>query len=203
MLELLNLPFDVTRADIDETPHPGEHARDYTARLSREKAQTVAARGTEGDVVILAADTTVADNGAILGKPADPDEARAMLRQLRGRTHQVYTAISLLDTATGRALTDVALTDVTMRNYPGAEMDAYIASGDPFDKAGGYAIQNTAFHPVAGLRGCYPNVMGLPLCLLAAALRTIGIEPPPDAPGLCLHPDDPACDLDHDMLNRL
>ncbi len=203
MLGLLNLPFDVTRADIDETPHPGEHARDYTARLSREKAQAIAARGTDGDVLILAADTTVADGPEILGKPADADEARLMLRQLRDRTHQVYTAISLLDTATGRALTDVSLTDVTMRAYSDAAMDAYIASGDPFDKAGGYAIQNTAFHPVAVLRGCYPNVMGLPLCLLAAMLRDFSVEPPPDAPGLCLHPDDPACDLDPDMLNRL
>jgi MAF protein len=203
MLGLLNLPFDVTRADIDETPHPGEHARDYTARLSREKAQAIAARGTDGDVLILAADTTVADGPEILGKPADADEARLMLRQLRDRTHQVYTAISLLDTATGRALTDVSLTDVTMRAYSDAAMDAYIGSGDPFDKAGGYAIQNTAFHPVAVLRGCYPNVMGLPLCLLAAMLRDFSVEPPPDAPGLCLHPDDPACDLDPDMLNRL
>ena len=90
-----------------------------------------------------------------------------------------------------------------MRDYSDAEIDAYIASGDPFDKAGGYAIQNTAFHPVAALRGCYPNVMGLPLCLLAASLRAVGMEPPPNAPGLCLHPDGSVCDLDRDMLNRL
>lgn len=203
MLGLLHLPFDVTRADIDETPLPGEHARDYTARLSCEKAQAIAAQTQGRDVLILAADTTVADGPAILGKPDGADDARAMLRQLRGRTHPVYTAISLLDAATGHALSEVAVTEVTMRDYSDAEIGAYIASGDPFDKAGAYAIQNTAFHPVVGLRGCYPNVMGLPLCLLAAMLRAFGVEPPPDAPGLCLHPDGLACDLDRDTLNRL
>ena len=203
LLRLLRLPFDVTSADIDETPQPGEPARDYTARLSREKAQAVFERLEGGDALILAADTTVADGNEILGKPADDVEARAMLRQLRGRVHQVYTALTLLDAATGRRWTDVALTDVRMRDYAEDEIDTYIASRDPFDKAGGYAIQNTTFRPVAGLRGCYANVMGLPLCEVVRALRDFGMTVPPSAPGLCTHVDDPGCDIDPELLNRL
>jgi MAF protein len=173
-LGLLGVSYDVTKADIDETPLPGEAAADYTLRLSREKAQAVL-KNVDSDCLILAADTTVADGTAILGKPADPMEARAMLIQLRGRVHQVYTAITLLDVASGRIHSEVALTDVYMRSYTDAEMEAYIASGDPFDKAGGYAIQNPEFHPVEELRGCYSNVVGLPLCYLAQALRDFGI----------------------------
>jgi predicted house-cleaning NTP pyrophosphatase (Maf/HAM1 superfamily) len=98
-----------------------------------------------------------------------------MLIQLRGRVHQVYTAITLLDAASGRIYSEVAMTDVCMRSYTDAEMETYIASGDPFDKAGGYAIQNPEFHPVEELRGCYSNVVGLPLCYLAQALRDFGV----------------------------
>ena len=203
LLGLLRLPFDVTRADIDETTHPGEPARDYTARLSREKAQAVFERVKGSDALILAADTTVADGDEILGKPADDAEARAMLHRLRGRVHQVYTALTLLDAATGRHRTDVALTDVRMRDYTEDEIEAYIASGDPFDKAGGYAIQNTAFHPVAGLRGCYANVMGLPLCEVVRALHDFGVTVPPAAPGLCTHAGDSGCDIDPELLNHL
>jgi septum formation protein len=174
LLGLLGVAYDVTKADIDETPLPGEPAAEYTRRLSREKAQAVL-KQADSDCLIVASDTTVADGAAILGKPADPVEARAMLVQLRGRVHQVYTAITLLDTASGRIHSEVALTDVCMRAYTDAEIETYIASGDPFDKAGGYAIQNADFHPVEELRGCYSNVVGLPLCYLVQALRDFGI----------------------------
>lgn len=175
LLGLLELPFDVTTADIDETPLDGESARAYTIRLSQEKAQAVLCTVANG-ALVLAADTTVADGDAILGKPADAAEARSMLRQLRGRTHQVYTALTVIDTRTGQGMTEVSATDVPMRAYSDDEIEAYIASGDPFDKAGSYAIQNTDFNPVPSLTGCYANVMGLPLCHLVRALRAFGVN---------------------------
>lgn len=199
LLDLTGLPFRHTSADIDETPHPGESARDYTIRLSCDKARAVQ-QSAPGDTLILAADTTVADGDAILGKPANPDEARAMLHQLRGRAHQVYTALTLIDTATGRSITDVAVTNVPMRNYTDAEIDAYIASGDPFDKAGGYAIQNVDFHPAHLASGCYANVVGLPLCHLLRVLRTFDITRETDVPLLCQQQHAYECDVTREIL---
>jgi MAF protein len=101
-----------------------------------------------------------------------------MLRRLRGRSHSVYSAVTLLETTTGRTMADVAETRVTMRAYTDAEIAAYVASGDPLDKAGAYAIQHAGFHPVAELQGCYANVMGLPLCHLIRCLRAWDVVPP-------------------------
>ncbi|MCK4316249.1 MAG: septum formation protein Maf, partial [Anaerolineae bacterium] len=135
--------------------------------------------------VVIACDTVVALEGEILGKPHDAAEAVSMLRRLRGRSHTVCSAVTLLEPATGRALTDVAETQVTMRAYSGAEIAAYIASGDPLDKAGAYAIQHPGFHPVAALQGCYANVVGLPLCHLTRCLHAWGVEPPCDVSAAC------------------
>jgi septum formation protein len=201
LLGLTGLTFRLAKADIDETPHSGEAAADYTLRLSREKARAVMVTVTE-DALILAADTTVADGDLILGKPADPDEARAMLRRLRGRVHQVYTALTLLDTASGRSVSETAVTDVPMRDYSDEEIEAYIASGDPFDKAGGYAIQNAGFHPVTALSGCYANVVGLPLCHLVRALRVFGIAPGDDVPQRCQQHHAYVCDVTGEILAR-
>jgi predicted house-cleaning NTP pyrophosphatase (Maf/HAM1 superfamily) len=108
-----------------------------------------------------------------------------MLRCLRGRSHSVYSAVTLVEAATGNTLTDVAETGLRMRAYTDAEIAAYVASGDPLDKAGAYAIQHPGFHPVAELQGCYANVMGLPLCHLARCLRTWGVEPLCEVPTTC------------------
>ena len=144
-------------------------------------------------------DRTVADGDAILGKPANTDEAWAMLRQLRGRAHQVYTALTVIEVATGRAITDIAVTDVPMRQYSDAEIAAYIASGDPFDKAGGYAIQHAGFRPAVLTSGCFANVVGLPLCHLLRVLRQLGVEARADVPERCqaclLYTSDAADDL--------
>jgi len=199
LIGLLGLPFEVTRADIDETPLPHEPAAAYTQRLSREKAQAVLDSASD-HVLILAADTTVADGDLILGKPADAEEARSMLRRLRGRTHQVYTALTLIDPATRRSMTDLAVTDVLMRDYSDEEIEAYIASGDPFDKAGGYAIQNEAFRPVEALNGCYSNVVGLPMCHLVRALRLFGVEPRADVSQACQYDRGTGCNLKDDIL---
>ncbi len=186
LFALFNLPFDVASADVDETPRDGEAPDEMVARLSQAKASAAARHlAKPDDAIIIAADTTVSLDGIPLGKPVDPADARRMLRALRGRTHQVYTALTLLDTRTGHSLADVATTDVPMREYDDDEIAAYIASSDPLDKAGAYAIQHTGFHPVAEMRGCFANVMGLPVCHLARALRAFGLKPPADIPVAC------------------
>ena len=114
----------------------------------------------------------------MLGKPADPDDAERMLRQLRGRTHQVYTGVAIMSgQSPGAVLTDVCITDVPMRDYSDAEIRAYVASGDPMDKAGAYGIQHAGFHPVQGMRGCFASVMGLPLCHVLRLLMRIQAVP--------------------------
>lgn len=170
----LGLPFEMRAAQVDETPQPGETAAAFVRRLSREKALAVAAQVAPGPIII-AADTTVVLDGAILGKPADANQAANMLRRLRGRTHTVLTAITLLDTANGTLITDLVTTTVTMRNYTDEEIAAYVASGDPLDKAGAYAIQHPDFHPVAAIEGSYTNVVGLPLEQAVAGLERLGV----------------------------
>jgi MAF protein len=133
---------------------------------------------------VIGCDTIVSLDGDILGKPGGPDEADAMLHRLRGRSHLVYSAITLLDPV-GRAATELAETRLTMRAYNAAEIRAYVASGDPLDKAGGYAIQHEGFHPVETVKGCYASVMGLPLCHLARGLRNWGVKPATDVPTTC------------------
>ncbi len=135
---------------------------------------------------MLAADTIVVDGERILGKPQDVEEARAMLLALRGRSHRVLTALALVD-SDGREQLELCETMVPMRAYSLEAMAAYAASGDPLDKAGGYAIQHAGFQPVEleRLAGCYASVMGLPLCHLTRAMRGWGYEPAQDVPGAC------------------
>jgi len=200
LLGLLGLRFAIAPTDVDETVQPGEPARTYTIRLSQEKAAAALPAARVSGAVVLAADTTVADGDEILGKPADAQDARAMLLRLRGRTHQVITALTLIDSVTGQSVTEVATTDVWMREYSDDEIEAYIASGDPFDKAGGYAIQNTAFHP-AEARGCFSNVVGLPLCYLERGLRKLGFAPPVSVPGACQDFASNDCDIADAILS--
>lgn len=184
LLASLGVDFTVIKSDIDETQHPGEPPYDYVRRLSIEKAAAVAAKLESAADVVLAADTVVilaadtlgvTESGEILGKPADADEARAILRRLRGRSHVVCTALTVR--APDHTLTELTRTTVLMRDYTDAEIDAYIATGDPFDKAGAYAIQHETFRPVARIEGSYTNVVGLPLETLRPMLAAVGIIP--------------------------
>jgi MAF protein len=177
LMKITGLPFEVARPDIDETPRPGEPGSDYVMRLSLEKARSIADHA-QGDALILSADTTVVDGSQILGKPDSADEATAMLRQLRQRPHVVHTGVTLIDTASGQSATTLTTTHVFMRPYTDEEIAAYVASGDPIGKAGSYAIQNTIFHPVNRLEGCYANVVGLPMCTVYAMLGQFGVCPP-------------------------
>ncbi len=155
----LGWPCRFTSADLDESPLPGEPPAEYVRRLAHSKALAAAAQALPAEIV-LAADTTVADGSQILGKPRHAAEARDMLLQLRGRTHQVLTAIAMLDPHRAVLEMDLCISSVPMRNYSDEEITAYIASGDPLDKAGAYAIQNGVFRPVAAFSGCYACVVG-------------------------------------------
>lgn len=193
LLALAGWMFRIAPADVDETPLEAESAQEYVLRLARDKARAAAPQARD-DELIVAADTTVADGSSILGKPADAREAFEVLHSLRGRIHQVHTAIAVLDPVEDRLLTDLASTDVPMREYTDSEIQAYIATGDPFDKAGSYAIQHQEFRPVEKLTGCYANVVGLPLCHLVRLLKRFGITSNRDIPQACQDTLQYACD---------
>jgi len=181
LLAALGVAFTVDAADVDETPLPGEAPDALVCRLCRAKAQAVAMR--QPRAVVLAADTLVALDGRLLGKPADPAEATEMLTALRDRTHQVYTAVCVAHA--GEQHARLAISHVTMRPYSDAEIAAYVASGDPLDKAGAYAIQHPLFLPVAGWTGCYTSIMGLPLWLVTEMLAQVGIRTPGAVAEVC------------------
>lgn len=174
LLGSLGIEFTVIKTDIDESQREGEAPLDYVRRLSIEKA-TAALSMVEGEPTVLAADTIVILDGEILGKPADADESRQMLYRLRSRPHTVCTALTLMHG--GQQITEHTCTTVYMRDYDDDEIEAYIATGDPFDKAGGYAIQHPGFHPVERIEGSHTNVVGLPLETLQAMLERFAIHP--------------------------
>lgn len=175
LIRLLGRPVTVRPADVDEESVTDPEPAVNVVRTARLKAEAAAA-ALDKAAIVIAADTTVALGGEMLNKPAGPSDARAMLRRLRGRTHQVHTGLVVLQAGTEHVATAVSTTDVTMRHYDDAEIDAYVASGDPLDKAGSYAIQHTGFRPVARLSGCYTGVVGFPLCCLVAALRKLNVS---------------------------
>ncbi|MBY5969063.1 Maf family protein [Halomonas denitrificans] len=179
LLASIGVEVEVCPVDIDETPHPGEQAVDYVARLARTKA-TVGQRAglaqpgaASEDWVTLGSDTAVVRDGQILGKPADAAEGFAMLRSLSGRDHQVMTAVAV--TGPAGLLEVTVVTDVTMRMIEDAEIHAYWRSGEPQDKAGGYAIQGLAAVFVERIAGSHSAVVGLPLFETAALLRQQGM----------------------------
>jgi len=182
LLALAGWTFSISAADVDESQHPDELPSDYVLRLAETKARTIKA-GV--DQIVLAADTTVVDGMDILGKPKNNAEAVAMLTRLRGHTHQVYTGVAVLRLRDELLLKDVCITDVPMRDYSDEEILAYVQTGDSLDKAGAYAIQHPGFRPVAGLSGCYANVMGLPMCYVIRMMRMINLQPNTDVFANC------------------
>jgi septum formation protein len=186
LLSLGGWVFDVLVADVDESQHPGEAPGNYVQRVAEMKARKSAEK-VSNDTVIIAADTTVVDGGDILGKPLDEEDAVRMLKRLRGHTHQVYTGLALFRLGDGQFLSDLSVTDVPMRVYSDEEIDTYVQTGDPLDKAGAYAIQHPGFHPVENLEGCFASVMGLPLCRLAHLLEQFDIAPETSVGLRCQH----------------
>lgn len=177
-------PVSVLAPNVDESRRISETPGGYVTRLAEMKVRAAADAALPADFIV-AADTSVVDEDDMLAKPADAADAMSMLRRLRGHTHQVYTGLSVLDRQSGRLLTDMCVTDVPMRRYSEAEIIDYVATADPLDKAGAYAIQHPSFRPVEHMQGCYASVMGLPLCHLMRVLRRLGAEPPTDLPARC------------------
>ena len=171
LLGLFHIPFVIRVADIDETMDENRAPFDEVARVSRLKAEAV--ERTDDDIVI-AADTIVVCRNRVLGKPHSPEEAKAMLALLSGRDHQVMTGMTVL--RGGAAITTTEVTDIHFRQLSQREIDAYVASGEPMDKAGAYGIQGGAALFAEKMVGDYYNVMGLPVCKLWQTLREIAPE---------------------------
>ena len=165
----------VLTSDIDESVEPGDTPEEYVLRLARDKSNSITSSISTHQVVI-AADTAVVDGNQILGKPVNKDEALKMLRTLRARRHHVYTGLAVRDSLSGEVIDDLCVTEVRMRSYQESEIEEYVASGDPMDRAGAYAIQNSGFNPVHEITGCYSNVVGLPLCHLTGLLQQMGTD---------------------------
>lgn len=170
LLRNAGLEFRVVPADVPEELSPREDPVAYVERLACSKAQTIAARFS-GDTV-LGADTTVVIEGHILEKPRDLEDARRMLRQLGGRTHEVTTGICVVDS--GKSVVEHETTLVRMDVISDAEIERYVASGEPMDKAGAYAIQGIASRWASRIEGCYFNVVGLPVPRVYRILRSLG-----------------------------
>ena len=178
LLRAAGIAFDVKVADVDETQSVGETPAAYVERLAIAKAVAITEQGEPG--AVLGADTTVVIDGAVLGKPIDASDATRMLRLLSGRTHLVLTGVALIAPATAGQVSRlrrarVCTTRVTFASLSDAELAWYVASGEPMDKAGGYAIQGLASRFVTGIDGSYSNVVGLPVSHVWAMCGELGI----------------------------
>lgn len=173
LLRLLGVDFEIMTEDIDETMDPALLPEDEVRRVSACKAQAVADRVTADDIVI-SADTIVVLNNRVMGKPKSEDEAIKMLRALSGHTHRVMTGVTVRQGQ--RVVSETVITAITFRTLSEREISAYVASGDPMDKAGAYGIQGSASVFVSHLDGDYFNVMGLPVCTLTQLLRSFGVS---------------------------
>ncbi len=172
LLRQIGIDPAVAPADIDETPRTGELVEDYVLRMAREKALAIAARE---EAIVLGADTSVVLGDRIFGKPASEAEAIGMLRSLSGRTHHVLSGVAVA--AEGQVATRLSCSEVTFRKLDDGEIHRYWCSGEPADKAGGYAIQGLGAVFIESIRGSYSGIMGLPLFETAALLSAVGIEP--------------------------
>ncbi|HXC47394.1 MAG TPA: Maf family protein [Candidatus Sulfotelmatobacter sp.] len=167
------LPFSVLSSAVDESPYPGEAPAALVQRLANAKADLVSARAV-GPAIILAADTVVVLDDKILGKPNSREEARHMLQQLSGRTHSVFTGVALIRLPDGERRQFIESTLVHFRPVTEEELSSYLATEEPYDKAGAYAIQGQAGRYIPRIEGCYFNVVGLPLSRVLTELRALG-----------------------------
>ena len=176
LLAHLGVPFRVVVPEVEENAAPASSGQpeELAEALALAKAGAVAKE--ERESLVIAADTIVVDGDTILGKPADGAAAAETLRRLRGKTHRVVTGLAVIDAGSGRRAASHVVTAVRMRDYSDAEVAAYVARGEPLDKAGAYAIQDEQFQPVATYDGCYCNVVGLPLKALLVLLRRAGLD---------------------------
>ena len=207
LLTNLGLRFTIRISDLDEAMTAPDEPVGFVTSLARQKAEIVAwetlpetndnpsnssVDDRQQSPLVLAADTIVALDGEILGKPVDNDAARAMLLRLRDRAHEVLTAVALVDTAARQGDVHVVRTGVTMRPFSDGDLQEYIDTGEPLDKAGGYGIQRGTRKLIAGFDGCFTNVVGLPVCEVVAMLTARGIAIPTSSP-YCRLPDGTVC----------
>jgi septum formation protein len=206
--------FTVIPARIDEVLAPGESALEYVSRLAEAKAKAVSGLVLSSEIkanhlvdlpsnqpaMVVAADTAVVDGDKILGKPVDASQAVEMLRRLCGGTHQVMTALAVFVLPEAIMYRETSITSVIMRDFTEEEMQAYIASGDAYDKAGAYAIQHAGFSPVAFYRGCFTNVMGLPLCKVVRLFKEAGYPIPSLRSFSCLTESQDKCAISPEVF---
>jgi len=171
LLEQVGIPFQIIPSSIDETLLADETAEDHAIRLSRHKALEVAGRQAVAGRWFIGSDTIVVRDNVILGKPIDAAEARQMLTSLSGRSHRVISGYAVHDRDSGQTISAAVVTRVFFKKLTSREIEGYIATGEPFDKAGAYAIQGIGSFMVPRIEGSYTNVVGLPLCEVIAALE--------------------------------
>ncbi|WP_342436928.1 Maf family protein [Paenibacillus sp. FSL L8-0436] len=176
LLSLLGLPFEVISSDADESTPPEFTPEMIVRSLALRKAEAVVSAAGKRNAVIVGSDTIVVLDDKVLGKPVDEQDSRVMLGLLQGKTHQVYTGVACIGLPEGKILVEHRVTSVTMRALSEEEISAYIATGEPADKAGSYAIQGLGATLVEKIEGCYFNVVGLPLSLLERMLSRVGIS---------------------------
>lgn len=172
LLQSAGIDFQTSPSEIDESYLEGERPDAHALRLAEAKARD--AVGRIAGRYYIGADTIVVCDGKVMGKPEDEDDAERMLRKLSGVAHQVITGFYILDRETGRELSDAVITGVLFKPLRPDEIQAYIATGCPMDKAGAYAIQGNAAYMIRKIEGSYTNVVGLPLCEVVEALRNLG-----------------------------
>ncbi len=174
LLDQIGLSYIVITTEVEESLPPGLSPVEQVIMLSRRKAGAAAPKLAEG--IVIAADTIVVLDGQVLGKPANKIEALAMLERLQGGIHEVFTGITVMELSGSRVLSDYERTEVQMRDASRDELMRYVATKEPFDKAGAYGVQGLAAVFVAGIRGCYFNVVGLPLFKLAQMLKKLEVD---------------------------
>jgi len=178
LLQQIGYAFEVIPSQAEEHEAPGETPEEHVVRLSHDKAREVSTRDDIDGRWIIGSDTIVLRDGIILGKPADDEEAAQMLQSLSGRSHRVLSGYAILDRKTGQSRCAAVTTRVSFRALTDTEIAGYIASGEPADKAGAYAIQGIGAFMVERIEGSYSNVVGLPLCEVIRALEELGVPLP-------------------------
>lgn len=178
--------FEVIVSGVPEPIDAGMTPAENVLAIARAKAEAVVPLA--GTCIVLAADTDVVLDGEILGKPVDAGNAAAMLRRLSGRDHEVLTAVVVIDPANGTQWSEVVRSEVRIRELSAIEIDRYVATGEPLDKAGGYAIQGDAAAMVASVDGCYTNVVGLPVCVTSTLLQRAGVHVASTSAAACKDP---------------
>lgn len=192
LLRLLGLPFCTRPTHIEESKLPDESPQDYVRRMAFEKGKAHSAAPNE---FVLSADTIVELDGVVLGKPLDLADGERILKQLRARTHKVHTALTLQNASDYSSFSDSCETLVPMRDYSDDEIHQYLARDEYLDKAGSYAIQDSQFHPVTKVEGCYANVMGLPLCHVYRLLKKAGLGLDVDIASACQRYNHITCEV--------